>query len=142
MTGPEFVNGRLYVKCENASGSIVFLPLAIPILKERPFHAPIDSAGDRPAGEGPAGEDRPDEKPDAAPPAGRRGDAGGCAEKDSPAAGGQPVRCEYTGRPCPFWPPPVPGTCLSGDPGDCQASAPILSHCPVSPPMAPDVSVW
>ena len=127
MTGPEFVDEPLYVKCENASGSIAFLlPLAIPTIKERPHHAPIASAGDRPAGE-----DRPDEKPDAAPPAaapieaGRRRDAGGGAEKDRPAAGSQPVRCEYTGRPCPFWQPPVPGTCLSGDPGDCQANVTV-----------------
>ena len=116
MTGPEFVDEPLYVKCENASGSIAFLlPLAIPTIKERPHHAPIASAGDRPAGE-----DRPDAKPDAAPPA-----AAAAIEADSPAAGGQPVRCEYTGRPCPFWQPPVPGTCLSGEPGDCQADVTV-----------------
>jgi len=32
-----------------------------------------------------------------------------------------PEACEYTGRPCEFWQPPVPGTCLSQDPADCQA---------------------
>jgi len=27
---------------------------------------------------------------------------------------------------CPFWQPPVPGTCLSGDPADCQVNWSVL----------------